>query len=115
MQAQFVAGDPLTIPYTPVGAVEAGQVVVLGEITGVAHLPIAAGELGSLAVGKGIYKVSCLDAGGIPAGTRVYWDDASNGVTQDLTGGGGPFGFTVEALTLAAGGLVVHEPAVPLA
>lgn len=96
MQAQFVSGNPIMVDHTPVAAVAAGDVLVVGETCRIAHLPIAAGELGALAAGGGVYEVGCLDGDGIENGTKVYWDDVNNGVTKEITAGGAPFGFAVE-------------------
>ena len=49
MQATFVH-DGASIDYTPGSAVAAGDVIVQGELIGVARTPIAANALGSLAV-----------------------------------------------------------------
>ena len=73
---QFVH-DGDSIDYTPGSAVVAGQVVLQGVTIGVAKLPIAAGELGALAV-KGVFDFP-KDTGGstaIAVGVLVYWDVA---------------------------------------
>jgi predicted RecA/RadA family phage recombinase len=71
MQATFIqAGD--SIDYTPVSAVAAGQVVVVGSHIGIARTPIAAGALGSLAV-RGLFDVAKV-TGAITIGSALYWD-----------------------------------------
>ncbi len=72
--AVFVqAGDQ--IDYTPGAAVAAGDVVVQGDLVGVAKQPIAAAALGALAV-SGVFDFPKATGGGsaIAAGATVYWD-----------------------------------------
>jgi len=61
-----------TIDYTPASDVEAGQVVVVGNLVGVASRPIASGELGAIAV-RGVFDVVKANVA-ISAGDAVYWD-----------------------------------------
>jgi len=76
-QATFVQeGD--AIDYTPSTAVVAGQVVVQNDIVGVATRPIAADELGALAV-EGVFDV-VKATGAVNAGAKVYWDADGNPV-----------------------------------
>lgn len=92
-EAEFKYGDvPQTMEHTPVADVDAGEVVVVGELVGVAIRPIPAGELGTLNIFGGVYRV--LGAGEYDAGDRVYWDDTANKVTTDAGSGGAnkPFG-----------------------
>lgn len=65
------------IEYVAPSAVAAGDVVVQGELIGVAKLDILAGGLGSLAV-AGVYDLPKATGGGtaITAGASVYWDVA---------------------------------------
>src|SRR5690242_18204867 len=61
------------IDYTPVGAVTAGDVVVLGSgLVGVAPLDIAASALGALRV-RGLEKVP-KKTGAVTVGAPVYWN-----------------------------------------
>ena len=87
MQATFVH-EGASIDYTPGAAVAAGDVVVQGELVGVAKTPIAASTLGSLAV-DGVFDFAKSTSGGsaIAAGAVVYWDDTNN-VATTSTGGG---------------------------
>ena len=99
--AQFVQGDPNMVDFTPSsGAVSAGQVVLLGNTTGltcgIAHLDIANTTLGSLAVGGGVYDVTM--AGNYAAWTKVWWDDAANKVTTTSTNNA-LFGYVIEGGT----------------
>jgi predicted RecA/RadA family phage recombinase len=81
--AQFVQDDE-AIDYTPSSAVAAGQVVVQGDLIGVAKRPIAANTLGALAT-EGIFDFpKATGAGsGIAVGTTVYWDVADNQAKAD--------------------------------
>lgn len=105
MQAQFVQ-DGESVDYTPVTAVSAGQVVVIGSITGVAKLDIAANALGSLVVAGGVFDVAKV-TGSISIWNLVYWDadgDPLNGTagTGALTTTatlGNLFGIAVETST----------------
>ena len=66
------------IDYTPVGAVIAGQVIVLGDIIGVAEKDIPAGDVGSLSV-KGSWDLpKTSDA--FSQGDDVFWNASGNPV-----------------------------------
>jgi len=71
--------DGNSIDYTPNSAVTAGDVVVQGELVGVAKLDIAANALGGLAV-VGVFDFP--KAGGavvtFAAGANAYWDAANS-------------------------------------
>lgn len=86
VQATFVQ-DGASVDYTPGSAVAAGDVIVQGELIGVARTPIAAGVLGSLAV-DGVFDFAKATGGGtaISAGANVYWDDTNNVATTTATG-----------------------------
>jgi predicted RecA/RadA family phage recombinase len=83
-QATFVQ-DGATIDYTPGADVAAGDVVVQGDLVGVAKLDIKANKLGALAV-VGVFDFA--KAGGVAytVGTLLYWDDAANTVTTTSAG-----------------------------
>ena len=77
MQAIFVQeGDVLD--YTPEAAVDAGQVVVVGDHVGIAKLDIEAGRLGALHF-SGVFDVVHA-ADKIGDGVAVYWDENGNPV-----------------------------------
>lgn len=80
------AGD--TVDYTPGANVAAGDVVVQGELVGVAKLDIKTGNLGSLAV-TGVFDFPKATGVGtaIAAGTRVYWDVAEQVAKADSESG----------------------------
>ena len=96
--AVFVqAGDQ--IDYTPGAAVAAGDVVVQGDLIGVAKQPIAASALGALAV-SGVFDFPKATGGGsaIAAGATVYWDVADQQAKTDSeTGANKLLGKTVAA------------------
>jgi predicted RecA/RadA family phage recombinase len=77
-QATFVH-DGRSIDYTPGADVAAGDVVVQSELVGVAVRPIAANELGALAV-AGVFDVAKAGGAGVTfaIGNKVYWDDTNN-------------------------------------
>ncbi len=70
------------IDYTPAADVAAGDVVVQGDLVGVAKLDIAANTLGALAV-DGVFDVPKASGGGtaIAAGAKVYWDATNKQAT----------------------------------
>ena len=81
--ARFIH-DGGSVDYTPGSDVAAGDVVVQGELVGISARPIAAGELGALAV-VGVFdlpKATGADTG-IPAGAKVYWDVADGVAKED--------------------------------
>ncbi|GIW55554.1 MAG: hypothetical protein KatS3mg082_1958 [Nitrospiraceae bacterium] len=77
-QAVFVH-EGASIDYTPAADVAAGDVVVQGDLVGVAKLDIKAGKLGALAV-EGVFDFAKATGVGtaIAAGAIVYWDDTAN-------------------------------------
>ncbi len=79
--------DGGSIDYTPAADVAAGDVIVQGELVGVAKLDIKANTLGALAV-AGVFDFAKATGGGtaITAGANVYWDDTNNVVTTTATG-----------------------------
>jgi hypothetical protein len=87
--------------YTPAaGNISAGQVVLLGNLTGlcngIAHLDITNATLGALAIGGGVYDVTMLP--NVAAYAKVYWDDTNNKVTNTSTNMS-PFGYLLEGAT----------------
>ncbi|MBN2560627.1 MAG: DUF2190 family protein [Phycisphaerae bacterium] len=91
--------DGNTIDYTPGADVAAGDVVVQGDLVGVAKTPIAANALGALAV-TGVFDFPKATGGGtaITAGATVYWDVAdSEAKTDDESGANKLIGKTVKA------------------
>lgn len=86
-QAAFVQ-EGMSIDYTPGAAVPAGEVVVQGELVGVAKFAIAANALGSLSV-TGVYDLPKATGGStaIAIGVNVYWDDTNNRATTSAAAG----------------------------
>ena len=84
--ATFVqAGE--AVDYTPGADVAAGDVVVQGDLVGVAPRPIAANALGALAVG-GVFEFPKATGTGkaIAAGKKVYWDATNKQATETSSG-----------------------------
>ena len=76
-----------SVDYTPVAAVAAGDVVVQGELVGVAKVPIEAGRLGALAV-AGVFDFAKATGVGtaLTAGANAYWDNTNKVATATATG-----------------------------
>ena len=72
------------IDYTPGAAVAAGDVVVQGDLIGVANADIPANALGALAV-EGVFDFPKATGVGtaIAAGANVYWDVAEQVAKED--------------------------------
>lgn len=97
MTVRFVQrGD--AIDYTPATAVSAGDVVVQGDLVGVAKLDIAANTLGALAV-SGVFDIPKATGAGtaLAAGTFVFYDETNAIVTDDDAGDHKLAGITVAA------------------
>ncbi|MCG3128265.1 MAG: hypothetical protein CHACPFDD_03142 [Phycisphaerae bacterium] len=97
-QATFVH-EGASIDYTPGADVAAGDVVVRGELVGVAKTPIAANALGSLAV-AGVFDFAKAAGGGVTfaVGALAYWDDTNNlAVTTDGAGANKLIGKCIKA------------------
>ena len=93
--------DGNAIDYTPGADVAAGDVVVQGELLGVARTPIASGVLGSLAT-AGVFDFPKATGVGtaIAAGANVYWDVADGEAKEDAEAGANKLiGKTILAAT----------------
>ena len=79
--------DGSSVDYTPGSAVTAGQVVVQGELVGVAKVDIPANALGALAV-VGVFDFPKATGVGtaISAGANCYWNAAAQQATTTATG-----------------------------
>ena len=98
--AQFIQ-DGRYVDHTPGSAVTAGDVIVQGDLIGIAKGDIAANQPGALAV-EGVYDVPKATGVGtaIAVGATVYWDVAdSEAKTDSETGANKLLGKTI----LAAG------------
>lgn len=80
--------DGNAIDHTPGSDVAAGDVVVQGELVGVAKLDMVANTLGALAV-KGVFDFPKATGVGtaIGAGAKVYWDAAAQQATTTEAAG----------------------------
>ena len=81
--AQFIQQGN-SIDYTPGTDISAGDVVVQGDLIGIAQIDSAANQLGALAV-SGVFDIDkATGVGtGIAVGTKVYWDVADQQATAD--------------------------------
>jgi len=86
--AAYYEHDGKNIPYTPGSAVLAGAVVVQADVVGIATHPIAANELGALAI-EGVFRVPKTVGTGaaIAVGTILYWDVADGVAKADAEAG----------------------------
>jgi len=73
------------VDYTPSSDVDAGEVVVQGDLVGIAKRNITADVLGALAV-KGVFDMAKAtgSSSALTAGAKVYWDAASDIVTATV-------------------------------
>jgi predicted RecA/RadA family phage recombinase len=84
MQSTQVQHQANQIDYTPGSDLAAGEVVVAGDLIGVAERPIPANAQGSLTI-TGIRDFAkptgAGSAAGMTLGAKVYWDDTNNVAT----------------------------------
>lgn len=111
-QARFKQGSPQFLDYTPGSAVEAGEVLVVGDLVLIAHNAIAANKLGALASGGGVYDM--VGDGVIAKGKKVYWD-ATNDKATETAGSNKILGFVGSGASDDCDGdgervRVVHRP-----
>lgn len=98
--AQFIHhGD--AVDYVPASDVNAGDVVVQGDLLGVAKRDHPAGHTAALAV-VGVFDIAKATGGGsaIAVGVPVYWDEGNQQATTDTGGGANKL---LGKSTLAAG------------
>ena len=69
--ASFVA-DGSTVDFVPTIDIEAGTIVVIGKLVGIAKFGIRANTRGSITV-RGVFDVVKDPTTNIPAGTTLYW------------------------------------------
>jgi predicted RecA/RadA family phage recombinase len=74
-----------SVDYTPSAAIAAGDVVVQGDLVGVAPRALAAGEAGAVVV-WGVFDLAKATNVSFAVGAVVYWDDTNNVVTATATG-----------------------------
>ena len=96
--AQFIQQGN-SIDHTPAGAVTAGDVIVQGDLIGIAKVDCIANQLGALAV-VGVFDINkATGVGtGIAVGTKVYWDVADQEAKADDEAGANKYlGKTIAA------------------
>lgn len=112
-QVTFRHGDPVMVDYTPGANVSSGDVVILGNTTGitcgVVHVGVASGIQGAVASGGGVYD--CVNLNNAANYAKVWWDNSTDKVTTTSTNNA-LFGFIVGG---GAGGAnttcqVLHKP-----
>ena len=86
MPVAIVRGDGDSVDYIPSADVAAGDVIVQGDLIGVAAIAIPAGKLGALRV-RGLFTMPKPSGTAISAGAILYWDATGNKVA--LTDGTG--------------------------
>jgi len=76
------------IDHTPAADVAAGDVIVQGELVGVARLDIKANVIGALAV-EGVFDFpkAIGASSALPTGSDVFWDEAALQATADSAAG----------------------------
>lgn len=97
-QVRFIH-DGNSIDFTPLADVTAGDVVVQGDLVGIAKIDIPVDKLGALAV-TGVFDFpKALGSGSaIPSGAKVYWDATDKLATTDANSGSNKYiGKTVRA------------------
>ena len=93
MTAKYIQ-DGKAIEITAAGAIEAGDVVVLGGIVGVANFPITSGGTGAVAI-EGVFEMPKESGLAISGGVSVYWNPTSNYVTTSSGGSNVVCGKTI--------------------
>jgi predicted RecA/RadA family phage recombinase len=111
-EALFRHGDPLMIDHTPSAAVDAGDIVIVGNTAGltciVAHRNVANGELAGFAAFGGVYH--CMVASTYAAGTKVYKPGA-NAILTTTSTNNALFGYTLQTAGAANAVVeVLHMP-----
>ena len=84
-----------------VATVAAGDVVVQGDLIGVAKRPIAANDLGSLAL-TGVFDIAKIAATALAVGAVVYWDATAKVATNTANAGANKLLGKVVKAALAA-------------
>lgn len=83
-----------TFEHTPSIDLEAGDVVVIGDLVAIAVVPIEANTVGTVTIGGQFHIAkAALDIG---QGLKVYWDDTAKNITTTV-GSNKVIGYTVKA------------------
>ncbi len=77
--------DGTSIKYTPSADVAAGEVLILGTMVGVAPVPIANGEPGTVEI-DGEFLVAKVSTDEFAVGAVVYFNGTSNLATSTASG-----------------------------
>lgn len=86
------------IDHIPTMNLPLGAVVVLGALIGIAHRPIPAGALGSLAL-EGVFDVPVATGTNAEVGTQLFWDATTQVATINADSGTNPpLGVAVRAI-----------------
>ena len=96
--AQFIHQGN-SIDHTPASAMTAGDVIVQGDLIGIAQIDCAADQLGALAV-TGVFDIDKATGAStaIAVGTKVYWDVAEQVAKADDEAGANKYlGKTIAA------------------
>jgi len=94
------------IDYTPSSAVASGDIVAVGGLVGVALAPIAANELGDLAI-KGQFEIDLASGQTFSRGDAIYFDASSDAHATTGTF----FGYAVAASgSGVVKGILVQSP-----
>ncbi len=72
-----------SVDFTPNRDIESGEIVRLGNLIGVAKLPIQAGELGTLAL-SGVFDLAKPAGLAFPIGAGVYWRNGAISPSGDI-------------------------------
>lgn len=93
--ARFIQ-EGMTIDYTPSSNVSAGDVIVQGDLLGIALTDIPANNLGALAI-QGVCRFTKAAGAGtaISAGAVCYWDIANKKATTAPGGGEDPVNIKI--------------------
>lgn len=100
------SNDSTQVNFTPSAAVDAGSVVVEGDLIGIADLDVAAGELGAYNI-RGQYIVPKVTTDVVTKGAKLYWD--ATAVKATVTAGTLPYlGLALEAASGTATSVLIY-------
>ena len=81
--------DGYAVDYTPVSDVSAGDLVIAGNLLGIAKRDIPANTAGALAV-RGVFEFTSEPLSNYGLGTAVYWNASELEASPDSDGGNRP-------------------------
>ncbi len=85
-----------SIDYIPASAVEAGEIVTVGGLFGVAERPIASSALGALTI-KGVFEVDKVESAVVSAGADIYLGSDGKATPTSTSTVQGKLGLAVAA------------------